>query len=86
MKIINSFARGFLRGVGILPIGDRDLLSLSFYLSHGDSEWISLFLSVSGDCPIHIGIGVGHIMFYFQIMGIQDRQPDNSLTDDGGHQ
>ena len=68
IRLIND---GYLRGLGILRIKNRELLNIT---GHYD-DLTQVSLGVNFECnyeqPIHIGFNFGSLSVYIQVLGIQ---------------
>ena len=66
-RTINEFR---FRGFGIGHTGNRELINAGF---SREFEWSwGINLSLSRSVPIHLGVSVGPVTLYLQIMGEQD--------------
>jgi len=68
--MIRFIKEGYLRGIGILKIKNRELLNIT-----GTYDYTQFGLGANIDFtitqPIHIGFTIGRLIVYIQIFGIQ---------------
>lgn len=62
--------QGYLKGLGIIRLGNRELFNLTGTYDHTQFE-LGMNINFTKDCLIHVGLTIGKVTVYIQILGKQ---------------
>jgi hypothetical protein len=69
--MISLRKHNFLNMLGLVRIGNRELICISWITEWNHAPAFGFDVSFSEEVPIHFGMNIGKFTFHIQILGVQ---------------